>query len=132
MCVRTHIYLCAHARKFEKGAIMQNISRDELQRAMAAGTVVVVEALPANYYADGHLPGARNLPLDDIASRAADVLPDRAASVVTYCTGTSCPNSRIAAEQLRKLGYSDVCAYEGGKEDWIGAELPLETAELAK
>jgi rhodanese-related sulfurtransferase len=111
---------------------MATISRDELQREMAAGTVVVVEALHANYYADGHLPGAYNLPLDDIAYRAADVLPDRAASVVTYCTGTLCPNSRIAAEQLRKLGYTDVRAYEGGKEDWTEANLPLETAELIK
>ncbi len=111
---------------------MQTISRDELQREMAAGTVVVVEALPDTYYADGHLPGARNLPLDDIVDHAGDVLPDRTASVVAYCTGTSCPNSRIAAEQLTKLGYTDVRAYEGGKEDWTAADLPLESAKLIR
>lgn len=111
---------------------MQTISREELQREIAAGTVVVVEALPDTYYADGHLPGARNLPLDDMVGRAGDVLPDLAASVVTYCTGTSCPNSRIAAEQLTKLGYTNVRAYEGGKEDWTGADLPLESAKLVK
>jgi rhodanese-related sulfurtransferase len=111
---------------------MKTITREELQREIAAGAVVVVEALPATYYAAGHIPGARNLPLDDVASRAADVLPDRSASIVTYCTGRSCPNSRIAAEQLTRLGYTDVRAFEGGKEDWAAAELPLETAELAK
>ena len=110
---------------------MQTISRAELQNEIAAGTVVVLEALPANYYADGHIPGALNLPLDDIDSVAATLVPDHAASVVTYCTGTSCPNSRIAAEQLRRLGYTDVRAYEGGKQDWSEAGLPLESAAIA-
>lgn len=109
---------------------MQTISREELQAEIAAGTVVVLEALPYNYYADGHIPGAHNLPLDEIDSRAVNVVPNRATAIVTYCTGSSCPNSRIAAEQLRKLGYTDVRAYEGGKEDWAHAGLPLESAAV--
>jgi len=110
---------------------MQTISRAELQNEIAAGDVVVLEALPANYYADGHIPGALNLPLDDIDSLAATLVPDRTAPVVTYCTGTSCPNSRIAAEQLRKLGYTNVRAFEGGKQDWTEAGLALESAAIA-
>jgi rhodanese-related sulfurtransferase len=109
---------------------MQTITREELQNEIAAGAVVVLEALPHNYYADGHIPGALNLPLDDVEFRAAELVPDRDAAVVTYCTGTSCPNSRIAAEQLRKLGYTNVRAFEGGKEDWVQAGLLLESAEL--
>ena len=61
----------------------------------------------------------------------AALVPDRTAPVVTYCTGTSCPNSRIAAEQLRTLGYTNVRAYEGGKQDWTEAGLPLESAAIA-
>jgi rhodanese-related sulfurtransferase len=111
--------------------IMQTISRADLQNQIAAGNVVVLEALPANYYADGHIPGALNLPLDDIDALAATLVPDHATPVVTYCTGTSCPNSRIAAEQLRKLGYTNVRAYEAGKQDWTEAGLLLESAAIA-
>lgn len=109
---------------------MQQISREQLQAELAKGDVVVLEALPQNYYADGHIPGAQNLPLDDIDSLASDLIPTHATPVVTYCTGTSCPNSRIAAERLRALGYTDVRAYEGGKEDWAKAGFPLETAVI--
>lgn len=109
---------------------MQTITRDQLQAEIAAGAVVVLEALPHKYYVDGHIPGALNLPLDDIASMAVELVPDRDAAVVTYCTGTSCPNSRIAAEQLAKLGYTNVRAFEGGKETWLDGGLALESGAL--
>jgi rhodanese-related sulfurtransferase len=111
--------------------IMQTISRAELQNEIAAGNVVVLEALPANYYADGHIPGALNMPLDDVDALAATLVPDRTTPVVTYCTGASCPNSRIAAEHLRKLGYTNVRAFEEGKQGWTEAGLPLESAAIA-
>ncbi len=47
--------------------------------------------------------------------------------IVTYCSGVTCPNSKIAAHRLTALGYTDVRAYEGGKEEWVGAGLPVET-----
>ena len=109
---------------------MQTITRDQLQAEIAAGAVVVLEALPHNYYVEGHIPGALNLPLDDIASLAPGLVSERDAAVVTYCTGTSCPNSRIAAEGLRKLGYTNVRAFEGGKENWVEGGLPLEAGAL--
>ena len=111
----------------DEGHHVNTITRENLQAELAAGTVTVLEALPPQYYADAHLPGAHNLPLDDIDSLATTLAPDRTAAVVTYCTGTSCPNSRIAAERLRAMGYTNVRAYEGGKEDWAAAGLPLES-----
>lgn len=105
---------------------MSVITREELQRAMAEGDVVVLEALPQSYYESEHLPGAKNLPLDDIDTRAAELVPDLSMPIVTYCTGRTCPNSGIAAARLRELGYTNVRAYEAGKEEWLGAGLPVE------
>jgi rhodanese-related sulfurtransferase len=105
---------------------MRTIDREELQGLLGQGTIVLFEALPPSYFETGHLPGARNLPLDRIEAVAAVLIPDKATEVVTYCAGPACPNSKIAARQLEALGYSNVRAYEGGKEDWTEAGLPLE------
>ena len=106
---------------------MNTIGRDELQRLIDADSVVVLEALPPMYFEAGHLPGAKNLPLDDIEVLAPVLVPERATPVVTYCANVACPNSKMAASRLTALGYTDVRAYEGGKEDWTGAGLPLHT-----
>jgi len=106
---------------------MTTTTLEELKQLLTEGDVVLLEALPPMSYEATHLPGAKNLPLDDIDERAVILVPDKAVPVVTYCTGVSCPNSKIAAHRLTALGYLDVRAYEGGKEEWVGAGLPVET-----
>jgi len=54
-------------------------------------------------------------------------LPDRRRPVIVYCANAACPNPGILARRLDQLGYVDVAAYEGGKQDWIEAGLALET-----
>ena len=48
--------------------------------------------------------------------------------IVVYCGGPKCPQSRMAAEKLIKLGYENVRAYEGGLEEWKGAGFAVEKA----
>jgi len=103
------------------------ISRDELRAAIDDGTVTVVDALGESYYAQMHLPGALNLVEDDVASRAADLLPDRDAAIVVYCSNPACGNSQAVANRLAALGYSDVRKYREGIQDWVAAGLPVET-----
>ena len=103
------------------------ITRQELQSALeSARPPVVVEALGAMYYDDAHLPGAVNLPHDQVDDLAAQVLPDTDAPVVVYCSNTACQNSVIASRRLVELGYTDVREYVEGKEDWVSAGLPVE------
>jgi rhodanese-related sulfurtransferase len=104
------------------------ISREELlaQINNPESGFRLVEALPGQYYAEAHLPGALNMPLDDIDVLAPQVLPDKTALVVTYCASDSCENSALAAEHLLRLGYRNVREYYEGKKDWIGAGLPVE------
>jgi rhodanese-related sulfurtransferase len=104
------------------------ISREELKAKLdRREALVLVEALPAKYYLDKHLPGAINIPHDQVEAMAPALLPDKAAAIVVYCANGPCKNSGIAADRLIALGYRDVRDYHEGKQDWIEAGLPVET-----
>ena len=104
-----------------------HISRDDLRDAIASGAVTVVDALPESYYAQVHLPEAVNLVEDDVAARAAELLPELDAAIVTYCSNVSCGNSQAVASRLEQLGYTNVRKYREGIQDWVEAGLPTES-----
>ena len=62
------------------------ISRDELRAALDRhDPIVVLEALPLPYFRKHHLPGARNLPPDQVAELAPQLIPSKDTEVVLYC-----------------------------------------------
>jgi rhodanese-related sulfurtransferase len=103
------------------------ISRDELRAEIAAGTVIVLDALGGAYYEQQHLPGALPLVASEVATRAAELLPDRDAAIVTYCSNAACPNSQQVSDGLAALGYTNVRKYRDGIQDWVEAGLPVES-----
>ena len=105
----------------------RTISREELKAKLdRRDAVILIEALPPKYYEDKHLPGAINIPHDQVDAMAPTLLPDKAAEIVVYCSNAPCRNSGIAAQRLVELGYTNVCDYHAGKADWIEAGLPIE------
>ncbi|GAB3589264.1 rhodanese-like domain-containing protein [Angustibacter peucedani] len=104
------------------------ITRQELEELVTAGSVVLVDALPDSYYAQQHLPGAVNLVESDVNALAADVLPDKAAPIVTYCSNAACRNSQAVANRLEQLGYTNVRKYVEGIQDWVEAGNATESA----
>lgn len=107
------------------------ITREQLRAEIAAGTVTVVDALGGEYYAKQHLPGAVPLVEEDVAARAIELLPDKNAPIVTYCSNAACPNSQRVADRLIALGYTNVRKYREGIEDWVAAGLPVESGSQA-
>ncbi len=62
------------------------ISRDELKAKFDRGEeFLLVETLPKTAYAHAHLPGAINLPPDQVAELAPQILPAKDADIVVYC-----------------------------------------------
>jgi rhodanese-related sulfurtransferase len=111
----------------------KTITRQELERAIDTREVTVVETLRDEHYVQGHLPGAIHIHFEDVHARAPELLPDKDAPIVTYCSNTTCRNSEIAANQLSAMGYTHVRKYAEGKQDWQEAGLPLETqAEVTR
>jgi rhodanese-related sulfurtransferase len=103
------------------------ITREQLSSLLAsADPPLLLEALPAKYFDDAHLPGAGNMPHDAVAELAPRLAPDKTAPIVVYCANAACQNSRIAAVRLKQLGYADVRVYAAGKQDWVDAGLPVE------
>ncbi len=84
----------------------------------------LVEVLPAEQYRDRHIPGAENLPLEELSGTAGDRLNPKI-TVVVYCSGYSCTASTRAARQLTEMGFPDVLDFKGGKRGWAAAGLPF-------
>ena len=99
---------------------------DELVTKIDAGAVVLLEALPPEYFARGHLPSAKSLPLGELERLAPEVIPDTSAEVVVYCSGPTCNNSHVAQRRLASLGYEHVRVFSGGKAAWIESGRALE------
>ncbi len=107
------------------------ISRAELEQLVATNTVTLVDALPASYYDKAHLPGALNLVESDVERRAPELLPDKDAVIVTYCSNAACGNSQAVANRLHKLGYTNVRKYREGIQDWVEAGNSIESSAAA-
>lgn len=108
--------------------MVARITRAQLKAKLDADqNLVLVEALPAKYYDEKHLPGALNLPHNQVDELAPTLLPEKSAAIIVYCASSTCQNSGIAANRLIELGYTNVYDYEEGKQDWVEADLPTES-----
>ena len=104
------------------------ITREQIQHKLnSKESITIVEALPATYFETEHLPGAINIPHDQIHEKAPGMLPDKEAFIVVYCANTACQNSRIATQLLQQMGYTNVHEYVEGKQHWTEANLPVHT-----
>jgi hypothetical protein len=61
------------------------ISREELRRRLHDSSLIIVDVLPEESYVAAHIPSAINLPLEEIAGRARELLPDLTADIAVYC-----------------------------------------------
>ena len=76
---------------------------------------IIIDARTQEEYDEGHIPGAILIPEYEIADRAEKELPDKDQLILVYCR--SGRRSKIAAEELVKLGYTNVKEF-GGIIDW--------------
>ena len=68
----------------------ETISRDELKQKMDRGEkFMLVETLAATAYQHAHLPGAINLPPDQVRELAPKLLPDLNGEIVVYCASAN-------------------------------------------
>jgi len=108
----------------------KTITREQIKEKLDSDDpVTIIEALPQKYFDAEHLPGALNIPHDEIQARAPDMLPDKDAFIVLYCASNDCRNSKIATNTLQQIGYSNAFEYVEGKQHWLEANFPVESTK---
>jgi len=102
---------------------MEPVSRQDLLDRVRDGLVTVLDVRPPEEFAFGHLPGAVNIPLDELERRLAELDPSQ--EVVAYCRSAYCVLSFEAVSTLRARGFR-VRRLEDGLPEWRAAGLPVE------
>ena len=94
----------------------EQISAEEAKAIMDNESgYIIIDARTEEEFAQGHIPGATLIPEYEIAKRAEKELPDKDQLILVYCR--SGRRSKIASEELVKLGYTNVKEF-GGIMDW--------------
>lgn len=83
---------------------LERVPATELVQRMHEGRVTLLDVRPPEEYEAGHLPGAINIPLEELARRLGELPADT--EVVAYCRGAYCALSVEAVRLLRKRGLA--------------------------
>ena len=105
---------------------VKQFSIDEfLKRLQSGERYVLLDVREDNEWAKGHLPGAHHMSKGVIERDIEQALPEKETPIVLYCGGGF--RSALAADNLQKMGYSNVTSLDGGWRDWTERGLPTET-----
>lgn len=96
----------------------------ELMERVRLGLVTVLDVRPPEEFAAGHLPGAVNVPAEDLVRCLKKLSKTR--EVIAYCRGPYCLLSVDAVALLRTKGFR-ARRLEDGFPEWKAAGLPVET-----
>ena len=96
----------------------RQISMDEAVKMMKdEKNYIILDARRPDEYAEGHIPGAINVPNEEIGTAEIAGLSDKSQLILVYCR--SGRRSKEASEKLVKLGYTNIVEF-GGILDWKG------------
>jgi rhodanese-related sulfurtransferase len=106
---------------------VHSISGDDLARRIAAGSSpLVLDVRTPEEYAAGHIPGARNIPYDQLAARLSELGVGHSDEIVVHCEGGK--RAANAERTLADAGYTNVRDLQGHMRGWQQAGRPIESS----
>jgi rhodanese-related sulfurtransferase len=100
------------------GGSYRQISMDEAVKMMKyEKDYIILDVRRPDEFAEGHIPGAINIPNEEIGTDEIEELPDKSQLILVYCR--SGRRSKEASEKLVRLGYTSIVEF-GGILDWQG------------
>ena len=107
---------CGQNKENDQGAVYVNITAEEAKQIMDSEEgYIILDVRTQEEYDQGHIPGAIVISHEEIAEKAEEVLTDKDQLILVYCR--SGRRSKIAAEALAELGYTNIKEF-GGIIDW--------------
>jgi rhodanese-related sulfurtransferase/DNA-binding MarR family transcriptional regulator len=104
-------------------ASLEAVTVNELRARLDDPGLVILDVRPVQEYLQGHIPGARSIPITELESRLHELPHDQ--EIIAYCRGTYCVFADEAVQLLTTHGYSGRRLREG-YPDWQLANLPVE------
>lgn len=102
---------------------IREVSVDEARERMEEGATLI-DVREDNEFAAAHAAGARHMGRGIIERDIVQTIPDKDAEIILYCGGGY--RSAMAAENLQKMGYTNVLSMIGGFAAWTDAGAPTE------
>jgi rhodanese-related sulfurtransferase len=97
---------------------------DEIKARLDRGDKFqLIDVREESEYAKDHIPSAKHLGKGIIERDIETVIPDTSTEIVVYCGGGF--RSALVADNLQKMGYTNVISMDGGIRDWREKGFPL-------
>jgi rhodanese-related sulfurtransferase len=122
--------MAKHAPRFLKivndaKSRVRELTVDDVKKKLGQGQKFhLVDVREESEFAAGHLPDAMHLGKGIIERDVETKIPDTGAEIVLYCGGGF--RSALAADNLQKMGYTNVWSMDGGFRGWKDAGLQIE------
>lgn len=104
---------------------VREVTIDETRRKIDGGRARVIDVREESEWAAGHIQGAEYLGRGVLERDIEQRVPDKNAELILYCGGGF--RSALAADNLQKMGYTNVFSMAGGWREWKEKGLPVET-----
>ena len=108
---------------------LQPVFREELVQRISDGETLVLDVRPLLEYRQGHIAGARSIPVEELEQRLAELAPYR--QIVAYCRGPYCVFADEAVSILAESGYRAL-RFEEGFPEWKSRGLAVGAGSSSK
>jgi rhodanese-related sulfurtransferase len=107
-----------------KNRVRECTVADVKARLDAGESLTIIDVREESEYAAGHIPGAIHLSKGIIERDIETKFPQHDTELILYCGGGF--RSALAADNLQKMGYTNVISMDGGWRGWTEKQLPVE------
>ena len=111
----------------EVRARVREVSVDAVRRKFESGKAKLIDVREESEWTAGHARGAQHLGKGVIERDIEECVPDKGSELILYCGGGF--RSALAADNLQKMGYTNVWSMEGGWRAWQAANAPIESGK---
>ena len=103
---------------------VREVSVDETIKAVNGGSARLIDVREDHEWNEAHAKGADHLSKGTIERDIEKVVPDKDSELILYCGGGF--RAALAADNLQKMGYTNVASMAGGWRAWLEANAPIE------